>query len=81
MLMNKTEKEIEDYLKEQDWFSNLIENMKNENNGTLSGTANSLLKGEFGKETILYAFDWNETKEGFHFWRRIDKSFRKWFKS
>lgn len=69
----KTRKEIRTYLRAQRWYAQYMENIKHPER-----KKSNLLNGTYERNSIRKAFDWNETPEGFEFWKKEDIKFQKW---
>ena len=76
----KTAEQIAEYLREQDWFSAYIDNLKRKDLKPLAGgTYEDHISGRKGLCTISNAFYWTKTEQGNEFWSDIDDEFVKWW--
>lgn len=74
----KTEKEIRRYLRRQCWYFRFLVNLaRYEGNNIVE--AWRILRGRYGLQTINYAFDWLDTREGGMFWHGQNDLFRSWY--
>lgn len=71
----KTPKEIEEWLKEQEWFPQFEKNVKELN----EEGARRILSGEAGYNTISGAFLWDKSQEGEEYWEARDDEFMEWY--
>ena len=86
----KSANEIKEYLLSQEWLPEFIYelvrlegstgtiiNRKAEEERNL--TLQDYLEGKGGERTILSAFGWLETEQGWEYWRHIQGEFKKWY--
>lgn len=83
----KTNTEVAEYFKSQEWYNEFVENTKDylKKCNSSVNTLDSILNGEKGIDTIAMAFSWieypHEDINGFTYWYEIDCDFIHWFNS
>lgn len=77
----KTPEQIKAWLEAQPWyeqFKNYTLNPDMNPAKRLEIDSTDALSGDWRDLTILCAFNWLKTNEGYMFWVNIDSQFRKW---
>lgn len=84
----KTEKEIAEWLKQQSWYNEFVENIKihcKHNGINTNLKLSSILSGKCNMNTIIAAFHWgnypHNNIDGGEYWRNINLDFINWYNS
>jgi hypothetical protein len=72
---HKSKEDIAKYLYAQEWFPKYVTNIIIQ-----SKCFEEIIAGNYKLESIVAAFNWGLTKEGWEFWEQIDSDFHKWYK-
>ena len=75
-------REIEKWIKNQEWYDMFVANLDNDQK--MSGEYSEVeiddfLNGKKYARTIEVAFMWEDTPEGLSFWKAVNYEFTKWF--
>lgn len=72
----KTPEQIKAWLEAQPWYEQFKKNVEIHH---YPFDINNFLKRKYGDFTIVRAFSWQYSNEGFEYWRGIDMEFTKWY--
>jgi hypothetical protein len=75
----KNEQEVKQWLEEQPWYGQFKAHVESREYFILY--RNKILNGEFLLDTIMSAFFWEETSEGFDVWNKRNSEFWEWYYS
>lgn len=77
----RTAKEIQRWLKKHKWYQSFKDQVicGNFADNSLHDSAWQCLNGHCGRRTILVAFYWNMSTEGYDFWRKVNNEFKAWY--
>lgn len=75
----RSTKEIEKWLKRRWWYKKFKKNVETEGVGCCDSV--KILEGYYGYDTVMAAFCWELTPEGFDYWRRRDTQLLLWYLS
>lgn len=75
----KSTKEIEKWLKRRWWYKKFKKNVETEGVGGYKSV--KILEGYYGEDTVMVAFSWELTPEGYNYWRRRNTQFLLWYLS
>lgn len=72
----KTPEQIRAWLKAREWWPQFVKNTV-----AFDYRTAEVLSGDRGEDTVLDAFCWEFTSEGFHYWYRRNTQFLRWYLS
>lgn len=79
----KTSEEIKKWLEEHNWYKEFRDIVYKDN--FFAGTAERVLNGEFGIDTISGSFTWfkysYDNINGANFWNNVNEEFKNWYNS
>lgn len=77
-MTQKTSAAISKWLQKQDWYESYVENLERYRDYDSEGIKR-FLNGCMYDETIIVAFPWYLSPEGYDYWREINNEFAEWY--
>lgn len=74
----KKQEEIVAWLKKQPWYDKFVKNVNEQNDD--DNEPQRYIDGSMGLDTIMYAFFWARTNEGYKYWCKINDDFDTWYR-
>ena len=77
-MTQRTSTEVSRWLQKQEWYESYIDNLERYRDYD-SNVVNRFKNGYKYHETIMSAFSWYSTPEGYDYWYKINEQFEDWY--